>query len=142
MQRVIRVALASIVALVPAGSRAAELVVWWEEGWYPDEDRAVAELIASEAETGTDVELVRQPQAAQALVQAALEAGRPPDFLWGAGRSPSIAEQWAYEDRLVDLAGALGPVQEVFDADLLDRPALPTGARASAASSSTGTSGD
>src|SRR6187551_79486 len=91
--------LAAALMLAPLGARAADLVVWWEEGWYPEEDRAVQELVAAfEAKTGKDVELVRQQQAAQAEVAAALEAGRPLDFLWGFGGTTNLAEQWAYED--------------------------------------------
>ena len=80
--RVRAVVLAAMLMLAPLAARAADLVVWWEEGWYPEEDRAVEELVAAfEAKTGKDVELVRQQTNARAEVQAALEAGRPPDFL-------------------------------------------------------------
>src|SRR5215207_4991874 len=106
------VLLAAALMLVPLGARAADLVVWWEEGFYPEEDRAVQELVAAfEAKTGKDVELVRQPHAAQAEVAAAIKAGRPPDFLWGLGGTTDPSDQWAYEDRLVELDEALGPLK-------------------------------
>ena len=35
-------------------------------------------------------------------LEAALEAGQPPDFLFGTDAT-AVAAQWAYEDRLVDL---------------------------------------
>jgi multiple sugar transport system substrate-binding protein len=115
------VLLAATLALAPLSTRAADLVVWWEEGWYPEEDRAVEELVAAfEAKTGKDVELVRQRHAAQAEVAAALEAGQPPDFLWGLGGTTDHSDQWAYEDRLVELDEALGPLKGLFDADVLD----------------------
>ena len=57
---------------------AADLVVWWEEGCYAEEDEAVREIIAAfEQKTGKQVELVLGPQ--EELVAdlvAALEAGR------------------------------------------------------------------
>jgi hypothetical protein len=45
-----------------------------------------------------------------------LQAGAPPDFLLGP-RSATLAAHWAYDDRLVDLKGALGPVLDLFDPD-------------------------
>jgi multiple sugar transport system substrate-binding protein len=122
------VLLAAALMLTPCNAGAADLVVWWEEGWYPEEDRAVAELVAAfEAKTGKDVELVRQQHAAQAEVQAALKAGRPPDFLWGLGGTTDLADHWAYEDRLADLEEALGPLKDLFDGDMLNLATLPNG---------------
>ena len=36
------VVLAVAIVLAPLGARAADLVVWWEKGFYPQEDEAVA----------------------------------------------------------------------------------------------------
>ena len=65
--RVRAVALAAALALVlaPLAARAveADLVIWWEKGVYPEEDEAVAELVAAfEAKTGKEVNLVLGPQ--------------------------------------------------------------------------------
>jgi len=55
------VALALI--LTPLGARAADLVVWWEEGFNPEEDAAVREIIAAfEQETGKRVKLDQPSQ--------------------------------------------------------------------------------
>jgi multiple sugar transport system substrate-binding protein len=51
--------------------------------------------------------------------QAALAAGQPPDFLFGTNGERWVAE-WAHQDRLVDLAGVLGPVLDLFDADAIE----------------------
>ena len=79
-------------AMAPLGARAADLVVWWEEGFYPEEDEAVAEMIAAfEQKTGKQVELVQHPHVGHpAQVQAALAAGQPPDFLWGFGGTAGL----------------------------------------------------
>jgi multiple sugar transport system substrate-binding protein len=113
------VALAVALVLVPLGARAADLVVWWEKGFYPQEDDAVREIIAAfEQKSGKQVELF---QPAQDKVfdkaQAALAAGQPPDFLFA---PRAWADQLAYQDRLVDLEGTLGPVLDLFDADAID----------------------
>ena len=31
--------------MAPLGAQGADLVVWWEKGFYPQEDEAVAEII-------------------------------------------------------------------------------------------------
>jgi multiple sugar transport system substrate-binding protein len=106
------VALAVAIVLAPLGAKAADLVVWWEKGFYPQEDEAVAEIVdAFEQETGKQVELgFYGPQAAfLEKIVAALEADRPPDFAFGLSLNDYLG-QWALEDRLVDLSRAVGPV--------------------------------
>jgi ABC-type glycerol-3-phosphate transport system substrate-binding protein len=82
MLRVPAVVLASTLILAPLGARAADLVVWWESGFYPQEEAALREIIAAfEQETGRQVELVfHDPAEAPHKLLAALEAGEPPDF--------------------------------------------------------------
>ena len=49
----------ALLILAPPGARAADLVVWWEKGYYAQEDAAVREIIAAfEQKTGKQVELV------------------------------------------------------------------------------------
>ena len=111
----------SALILAPLGARAADLVVWWEQGYYAQEDAALREIIAAfEQKTGKQVELV-QPTQDEVFdrTQAALEAGQPPDFLFGANGERQVA-RWAYEDRLVDLEGVLAPVLDLFDADTIE----------------------
>ena len=79
----------------------------------PQEDEAVRETIAAfEQETGKQVELVQYSQAELAgKIKAALEAGQPPDFVFGLDATFSSG-QWAYEDRLVDLSDEIAAVRE------------------------------
>jgi hypothetical protein len=102
---------AAILAMAPFSAKSADLVVWWEQGFYPEEDKAVRETIAAfEHKTGKQVELVFHEQAdLPDKVQAAIAAGQPPDFLFGILIDPNIAP-WAYDDRLVDLTEAIGPL--------------------------------
>ena len=115
-----------ILTMAPLGARAADLVVWWEEGQYAEEDEAVREIVAAfEQETGKQVELVLGPQ--EELVAdlvAALEAGRrTPDFVFTVVDTQPY-EQWAYEGRLVDLSDAVGHFSDLFDPDALERVTL------------------
>jgi hypothetical protein len=43
--RIRTILLAAALVLVPLGTRAADLVVWWEKGFNPEEDQAAAELV-------------------------------------------------------------------------------------------------
>jgi hypothetical protein len=45
--RVRAILLAAALALAPLSVRAADLVVWWQTDFYPQEDAPVAELIAA-----------------------------------------------------------------------------------------------
>jgi multiple sugar transport system substrate-binding protein len=121
------IVLAAVLVLAPFGAQAADLVVWWEKGFYPQEDEAVAEIIAAfEQETGKQVELVQPAQEEMFdKAQAAIAAGRAPDFLWGT-MSERWAAQWAYEGRLVDLGSAISPVfLALFDPDAIEAATFP-----------------
>jgi ABC-type glycerol-3-phosphate transport system substrate-binding protein len=55
-----------------------------------------------------------------AAVQTALDAGRPPDFLFGSAIGEERFGRWAYEGRLIDLTDTLGPLAAQFDREALD----------------------
>src|SRR3954468_2691298 len=120
--RVRAVLLAVALVLVPLAARAADLVVWWEKGFNLEEDQAVRETDAAfEHKTGKTVELASPTQNdMRAVVQAALEAGHPPDFLFATGATEVQLGHWAFEGRLVDLTDTLGFLAAQFDRDVLD----------------------
>jgi multiple sugar transport system substrate-binding protein len=122
MWQVRAVVLVAVLILAPLGAKGADLVVWWEEGFYPQEDEAVKEIIgAFEQGSGKQVELAFYPQPELAPeIEAALEVGQPPDFAFGEW-FPQYIAQWALEDRLVDLSDAVGSFSNLFDPDTLDR---------------------
>jgi multiple sugar transport system substrate-binding protein len=111
--------------LVPLGARAADLVVWWNEGYTDQEDEAVREIIAAfEQKTGKQVDLVFHPeQELPDTVVAAVEAGEPPDFVFSVVIIQDDA-QWAHDGRLVDLTEAVGHLADLFDPDALDAVTL------------------
>ena len=116
---------AALFSMAPLCARAADLVVWWEQGYNPEEDAAVREIVATfEQDTGKQVELVppsHNDMVAKSL--AAVQAGQPPDFLFGFDRL--VFGQSAYEDRLVDLSDVIGPFENLFDPDALSYATLP-----------------
>jgi multiple sugar transport system substrate-binding protein len=113
--------LAVALVISPPGARAADLVVWWQKANYAQEDEAVREIIAAfEQKTGKQVELDFQSyEDMQTTVQAAVEAGQPPDFLFGGGNTVYSLGQWAYEGRLIDLSDEILPFASLFDPDAL-----------------------
>ena len=55
--------LPAMLAAAPLGARAANLVLWWENGFHAQEDEAVAEIPAAfEREGGRHVELCPNPR--------------------------------------------------------------------------------
>jgi multiple sugar transport system substrate-binding protein len=114
------VALATMLLLMPLGAQAADLVVWWDKGFYPQEDQAVRETIAAfEHKADKQVELVLQPQAEMPdKLVAALEAGQPPDFAFHS-TAQNYVGSWASQNRLMDLSDAIGAFSNLFDPDTL-----------------------
>jgi multiple sugar transport system substrate-binding protein len=116
--------LAATLVLTPLSVRAADLVVWWEEGFYPGENQAVREIVtAFEHKTGKRVELAfPSHDDIEAITQAALDAGQPPDFIYTI--LDELYDRWADEGRLADLTDALGPLAAQFDTDAVARATL------------------
>jgi multiple sugar transport system substrate-binding protein len=117
----VRTALAIALTMAPVSAQGADLVVWWEKGFYPQVDEALVEVIAAfEQSSGKTVELSLEPQAGLAdKIAAALQAGKPPDFVFGLWLTDYMP-QWALDDRLVDLSDAIGPLSDLFDQDALE----------------------
>lgn len=86
---------AAALVMAPLGAEAADLMVWWEEGFNAEEDAAVRETIAAfEQGSGKQIELVFYEQVElQEKLKAAVEAGQPPDFAFVIRGDRNIA-QW------------------------------------------------
>jgi multiple sugar transport system substrate-binding protein len=113
--RVCTILLAGALTLTPVAAWATDLVVWWEKGYHPEEDRAVEEIVAAfEQKAGKDVELTFYPQVElPKAIEAAAAEGRGPDLAYGIWLY-EYAPRWVYEGRLVDLADTVGPSADRF----------------------------
>ena len=104
--------------VAPLGARAADLVVWWEKGFYAQEDGALG--IPSPRSSRIPASMSRSPFYSQdefpEKIEVALEAGQPPDFAFGFWLVPYIPK-WAFEDRLLDLTDTVGHFSDLFDPD-------------------------
>ena len=118
-----------MLAMAPLTARAADLVVWWDEGYYAEEGDAIAEVIAAfEQRTGKQVELATFDQEdLPGAIEAAIEAGTPPDVAFGYNL-PEYVAAWAFRDRLVDLTEVIGSFANLFDPEVLHQVALLNGA--------------
>jgi multiple sugar transport system substrate-binding protein len=98
------------------GAKAADLVVWWDKGFNPEEDEAVREIVSAfEQGGGKHVDLVfGQQEKLVADLVTALKAGGAPDFIFTVVETQPY-EQWAYEGRLIDLTDAVGHFSDLFD---------------------------
>jgi multiple sugar transport system substrate-binding protein len=121
--RIEAVILATALIMAPLGVQSADLVVWWEKGFNPEEDAAVREIVAAfEQKTGKQVELVLEEwEHLRDDTVTAMETGRrPPDFAFTVN-GIAHRDQWAYEGRLVELTDAVGPMSELFVPYALER---------------------
>lgn len=115
--------LALLAAPLPASG--ADLNIAWEEGFYPEEDQAIEEVVlAYEQETGKDVELTFHPQAEiMEKMAAAVDAGTPPDLLLALGVG-SYLPGWVRAGALADLTDLIGPMEDQFYPGVLDNVRL------------------
>ena len=107
-------ALSLLVALPVAAQET--LVVYFAKGFYPAEDKALDDVIAKfQKKTGVKVELSRYaPQEMIPKTVAALDAGTPPDVVYGDVFDFQVAGKWAFEGRLEDLSDILVPMKGKF----------------------------
>ena len=84
MQRLARTALAAtFLTAVSTQAFAADLVIWWNKSYYPEEDQQFDKIVTDfEKKTGKDVEYVYYTnEDVPRKVLAALTAGQPPDLV-------------------------------------------------------------
>ncbi|MDQ5847784.1 MAG: extracellular solute-binding protein, partial [Pseudomonadota bacterium] len=115
MLRKVLIAVA-LAAFCSAAAAQETLVVYFAKGFYPAEDKAVDNLVEKfQKKTGVKVELSRYaPQEMIPKTVAALDAGSPPDVVYGDVFDFQVAGKWAYEGRLEDLSDILTPMKAKF----------------------------
>jgi len=109
-------AAAVLAAFCSAVAAQETLVVYWTKGFYPQEDKALDDMVAKfEKKTGVKVELSRySPQESVPKAVAALDSGTPPDVAYGDVFDFQVAGKWAAEGRLEDLSDILTPMKASF----------------------------
>jgi multiple sugar transport system substrate-binding protein len=107
---------AAFLAFTSLASAQETLVVYWTKGFYPQEDKALDDMIEKfQKKTGVKVELSRySPQESVPKAVAALDAGTPPDVAYGDVFDFQVAGKWAFEGQLEDLSDILVPMKSHF----------------------------
>ena len=73
--------------------------------------------LSCSASSSKQVQLAFHPQQELAdKIEAAVEAGQPPDFAFGT-RIANYISKWAFDNRLVDLTDTVGHFSDLFDPD-------------------------
>src|SRR2546430_16430776 len=100
---------------LPAAAQET-LVVYWTKGFYPQEDKALDDMVAKfQQKTGVKVELSRySPQESVPKAVAALDSGTPPDVAYGDVFDFQVAGKWAYEGQVEDLSDIPAPMKDKF----------------------------
>ena len=113
--RKLAVLLLSAAFALPAAAQET-IVVYFQKGFYPAEDKAVDDLVEKfTKKTGVKVDLSRySPQEMIPKTVAALDAGTPPDMVYGDVFDFQVAGKWAFEGRLEDLSDILTPMKARF----------------------------
>src|SRR5258706_2884675 len=113
---------------LPAAAQET-LVVYWTKGFYPQEDKALDDMVAKfEKKTGVKVELSRySPQGSVPKAVAALDSGSPPDVAYGDVFDFQVAGKWSFEGKRETLSDILTPMKGNFLPNTLESTYLQNG---------------
>ena len=89
----------------PALAKGQNITVWWNQGFYPEEDQAFRNLIADwEKSSGNTVNLsLISGQALNEKIVSALTSGDVPDLMYSDNGPAQIVPQNAWHDKLLDV---------------------------------------
>jgi multiple sugar transport system substrate-binding protein len=92
---------------------AADLTIWWNKSYYPEEDQQFDRIVAAfEQAKGLDVEHVLYTnEDVPRKVLAALTAGGPPDLSYGFLFDLQHTARWAAEGVLEDVSDVVEPLR-------------------------------
>jgi multiple sugar transport system substrate-binding protein len=104
---------AALLASASTQALAADLNIWWNKSYYPEEDQQFDKIITQfEKEKGIDIEYsLYTNEDIPRKVLAALTAGEPPDLAYGFLFDLQHTSRWAYEDVLVDVGDVVGEIE-------------------------------
>lgn len=102
-----------------APAERADLVIWWEQGFLPEENEQVIQLVRNwEKTSGLTVNLKLLPVDLidQQLNKFIKEPGNPklPDIVYSVGVDSSLAPKLAWRDQLMDLSEVILPVKDRY----------------------------
>ncbi len=97
------------------------LTIWWNRGFYPEQDEALQKVIADwQEKTNNKVEI--SFFSTDDILEAgtnALAAGKPPDIFFAQIGEFTLIPQWAWEGKLVDVSDVIEPVKKSYSDTVL-----------------------
>ncbi|HET6469670.1 MAG TPA: extracellular solute-binding protein [Geminicoccaceae bacterium] len=104
---------ATFLAGIGAQAMAADLTIWWNKSYYPEEDEQFDKTVSAfEQQSGMDVEYVYYTnEDVPRKVLAALTAGEPPDLAYAFLFDLQHTSRWAYEDQLEDVSDVVKEIE-------------------------------
>ncbi|HMR33651.1 MAG TPA: extracellular solute-binding protein [Geminicoccaceae bacterium] len=104
---------ATFLATMTLQATAADLNIWWNKSYYPEEDQQFDKTVAAfEKATGIDVEYTYYTnEDVPRKVLAALTANEPPDLAYAFLFDLQHTSRWAYEDQLEDVSDVVKEIE-------------------------------
>lgn len=92
-----------------ASADAEEFRIWWPQGFLPEENTLVAQLIDGwQKESGMTASLSLVPaNLLDSEVAKAVEAGNPPDFLYSTTADTNLFPKLAWKNELADISDVI-----------------------------------
>ena len=97
------------------------LKVWWDKGFYPEEDEALQQVVSKwEQETGNQVKLSFYTNDELFLkTERAIQAGNPPDVLMNDAADRFLNPSLAWQGKLADLSEVIEPIKDSYSDTVL-----------------------
>lgn len=104
---------ATFLATMTLQATAADLNIWWNKSYYPEEDEQFDRTVAAfEKASGLDVEYTYYTnEDVPRKVLAALTANEPPDLAYAFLFDLQHTSRWAYEDQLEDVSDVVKEIE-------------------------------
>lgn len=111
----------------PVPREIGVLRIWWDRGFYPEEDEAIEEIMArwqsdrqKRGEPAVEVELsLYGVEDILGQTMSALEAGNPPDILFSTQTDLTLGSGWAANGILADVSDVIEPVKNLYSSTAL-----------------------
>lgn len=102
--------------LAPVAAQAETLTVWWNKGYYPEEDAAIKATVQKwEQKTGNKVQLsFYSTEDLPTKLVAAMNTGSVPDIAYEDVGDFAQIPQFAWDGKLTDLSDVVSPVKDLY----------------------------
>ena len=113
---------AAVAGLPSRASAQAKLVVWWNKGYYPEEDAAMQKIVKEfEATQKTEVDLSFTAQEdLLKKITAALIARRVPDVAFCFYNDWEVVPKYGWEDKLADCSDVIKDLEPRYNKKMLE----------------------